>query len=139
MKTKLIILLTVTMLIYSCNNENGDNKQKEEHSIHLNNGEKWTANAETQEGMTNLKNIMDNKTEDISYDSLVGLMQDQTRFIINNCDMKGEDHDQLHLVLHPILKSIDVLKDSDNSKQKENAIENTKQMLSDYFKHFKSE
>ena len=138
MKTQIIILITASMLTYSCNNGKGE-EHKHKSEIKLNNGKKWVANSETQEGMKNLKNIMDKRTEDISYDSLVVLMQDQTRYIINNCDMKGEDHDQLHLVLHPILKSIDVLKESDSLEDKEKAIENTKQMLSDYFEYFKSE
>ena len=44
--------------------------------------------------------------------------------------MKGEPHNQLHIVLHPILTEVAALKEN---KTTTNDLE---QLLSDYFNHF---
>jgi hypothetical protein len=52
------------------------------------------------------------------YSLLVETLSRQTNYIIEKCDMKGESHDQLHVVLVPMLDDITVLKDADINKSK---------------------
>ena len=62
----------------------------------------------------------------------------QTSYIIKSCNMKGKAHDQLHLVLVPILEDVSELKESKDalkSKQIQNKLE---LRLQDYFKYFET-
>lgn len=104
----------------------------------LNNGVKWTVNTETHEGMTQIKVILDNMDpltlED--YNLLGEKCNEQTSFIISNCSMTGEAHNQLHLVLHPILDDIDNLQNVKSIEDGIAAVASLGKNISDYFTHF---
>jgi len=119
--------------------------QDEEHSVEavkgleLNNGEKWEANAETHEGMGKIKTIIEtSKPSTVAEFVAMGNDCDgQTSYIINNCSMTGESHNQLHFVLHPILDDIDGLLKAETVEEGTKAYESLTKNIADYFKFFK--
>lgn len=134
-----LIVCTITLLI-ACNHspENEQHEESETATLHLNNGEQWIANEETHIGMTNIQELLNTMDGDVNYDSLVSQLKGQTRFIINKCNMTGEDHDQLHLVLLPILKSLDDIAAAEDKAAKKANVTSIEKNLADYFKHFKT-
>ena len=57
----------------------------------------------------------------------------ETSYIIKSCDMKGEPHDQLHLVLVPILEEITDLKDDRKHFRSRKKNNNFKRLNSNLF------
>ena len=51
--------------------------------------------------------------------------------------MKGDAHDQLHVVLVPMLDEISILKASENNKESEIALRKLQHFIDDYFAYFK--
>lgn len=139
---KLVLIGVGILLLNGCANEQGKKQENEivsEDGLHLNNGEKWQVNPETHEGMKQLKVILEN-ADPLTLDdfhSMGNSCTEQTNFIITNCSMKGEEHNQLHLVLHPILEAISELKESSDLVEANDAIEKLSSNLNDYFEFFK--
>ena len=130
MKKITLILISAT-IIMAC--ESNNNHKEEGVKITSNSVTKWKVNAATHEGMTNIQSILKGEVE---LDSVGLQMAKQTTYIINKCDMKGEEHDQLHTVLHPMLENIDVLKNSTEVEAKESALTNMKELIKKYFESF---
>lgn len=128
---KITILLLIAYLFTNCGGS--QHQHDEEISLQTNDGKKWTVNPATHEGMTNIRTLL---SSEVDIDSIGFKMADQTTYIINNCDMKGEAHDQLHLVLHPMLENIDTLKTSTDLEEIELALTNIRGLIEKYFKHF---
>ena len=156
MKIKIVtIALLIGGFTFSCSeskseeqvehHEGHDHEKHEEHvveavkGLELNNGEKWDANAETHEGMGNIKTIIEGtKPSTLEEFQAMGAECDkQTSFIINNCSMTGESHNQLHFVLHPILDDIDGLSKAASVEEGVKAYASLSKNISDYFKFFK--
>ena len=148
MNSKYAIIILCLVVVFSCKNESKkENDERIEiqeillidnEQLKLNNGEKWIANNETHEGVKNMDSIIKafKSVKNKDYGLLGGTLSLQTNYIIEQCDMKGEPHDQLHVVLVPMLDEIAVLKDADNNKSKL-ALENLEGLIKIYFNHFK--
>jgi hypothetical protein len=127
------------LICFSCKT---DVSKSESHSaiqlkgLALNNNKKWTANEETYIGMKRIDSILkDNSFLDGK--SLGETLSKQTSYIIESCDMTGEAHDQLHLVLLPILEEITDLKDEENASEIEKKVIYLQRLTATYFKYFK--
>ena len=144
------LTLTVLMLfILSCKNENKqdikpdtvleDVSLLDTLQLKLNAGDRWLANSETQEGvnkMDSLIEVFDTNT-DKDFKKLGEALSKQTSYIIKNCTMKGEPHDQLHVVLVPMLDEISILRETNDSVEAETAYSKLKALINAYYKHFK--
>lgn len=108
----------------------------ENESLHLNKGKKWTVNDATQIGMTNIKALLTDyvKNDKTDHVALATAMSIETATLIGKCDMVGRDHDMLHIILMPILESIDGIKQSKSAKP----MMDLSVHLSEYFKHFQT-
>lgn len=84
----------------------------------FNNGNKWLVNLETHEGVKHMDSILKRFDSENSknYQELGNQLSKQTSYVIKNCTMTGESHDQLHVVLVPILDEISVLRETENPK-----------------------
>lgn len=104
-----------------------------EETLHLNNGKKWIVNDATEVGMKNMQAILINFAEKKSTDfaKLGEALGKETETLINKCDMTGPDHDQLHIVLHPMLSAIGGIKKGNTAD-----VLKLSNLLGDYFKHF---
>ena len=81
--------------------------------IQLNDGSKWEANPETNEGVANMKSVIraSNPKELKDYHMVANVLNDEKNFVVKECTMKGPSHDNLHVWLHPLIEKIDALKE----------------------------
>lgn len=139
MNIKLLILLLV--LVVSCKSETNEKNEEvlsvSDSQLQFNDGKKWIANTETHIGMKRIDSLLKNNSS-FNGKLLGEAISKQTTYIIKSCNMKGKAHDQLHLVLVPILEDVSELKESKDalkSKQIQNKLE---LRLQDYFKYFET-
>ena len=115
--------------------EEEHHKADSEEKLHLNNGKKWIVNEATEVGMKNMQAIIiafaQNKSTDFA--KLGQELGQESQTLINKCDMTGPAHDQLHLVLHPMLTAISGIKKG-NAKD----VIKMSNLLADYFEHFET-
>ncbi|WP_431134125.1 hypothetical protein [Psychroserpens mesophilus] len=87
--------------------------------ITLNEGQKWTANTETNEGVERMKTTI--KTQPTNtleeYYNLAELLNKDKNYVIKNCTMKGDSHDNLHVWLLPLMDKIDALSETQTLKE----------------------
>lgn len=104
----------------------------------FNNGHKWGVNAETEQGVKNMDSLI--KEFEASgfknFKTLGDNLFKETGYIIKNCTMTGESHDQLHVVLVPMLDEISILRASQSAAQNQRAFTNLQELIQAYFKHF---
>ncbi|WP_104734143.1 hypothetical protein [Hanstruepera ponticola] len=108
-------------------------------SLKLNLSDKWLVNTETHEGVTKMNAIISDfkKSENTNYKTLGDSLSKQTSYIIKNCTMTGEPHDQLHVVLVPMLDEISMLRETENVSNATEALTNLQALIQTYFEHFK--
>jgi hypothetical protein len=104
----------------------------------LNDGGKWIVNKETHEGVKQMDAIISAFSSDSNtdYKKLGEDLSKQTSSIIKNCNMKGEPHDQLHVVLVPMLDEISILKEQSNPTKSKIALDRLEHLITAYFQHF---
>lgn len=147
---KFYVIFSVLLLIMSCRSEtkttnNDQDPEVEQISItdslplRLNAGKKWISNTETHEGIIKMKTIISTfeKESDKHYKVLGDSLAKQTSYIIKHCSMKGESHDQLHVVLIPMLDEISILREENNLDKSIIALQNLERLMAAYFKFFK--
>ncbi|WOD45285.1 hypothetical protein [Hwangdonia lutea] len=141
MKTKALTIVLILITTISCKNETKTEAMSgvDNLELTLNNGEKWIANVETDKGVKSMDSIIAvfKKEKDKDYNTLGENLSKQTSYIIKNCTMEGESHDQLHVVLVPMLDEISALKESNNTANPEASLVNLEQLIDAYFSHFK--
>ncbi len=156
--TKTLTIIIAVSLLYACDSSKKTQQESVESSskevaeeqhqeaeteqLRLNNGAKWAADESTFFGMQKLEAALNsfNKTSTSptisDYNTLGNALANINKEIISQCSMKGEDHDQLHLVLHPMLDNVAVIKSAnDISKIKENT-ESLSKSLGLFFEYF---
>jgi len=144
MKTQIITFIVFALLFSSCKNE--ESKKNIESPVNINlselkldNGSKWIANLETHDGVKNMDAIIkgfQSKTNK-DYTVLGEALSKETSVIIKKCSMKGEPHDQLHVVLVPMLDEISTLKETNVVPEtKQASLEKLDFLIKKYFEHF---
>jgi len=149
MKRKELLYCLFCTLFFSCGNDNTKNidrsNLKEQItvlgtvSLKLNKGQKWLVNLETDEGIHNMDSIIRhfNLQEEKDYVALGEKLSKQTSYVIKNCNMTGQGHDQLHVVLVPMLDQIYELRESNNVSKSERILYHLEGLLLKYFEYFK--
>ena len=136
--------LAICLTLMSCG-ESSQGESTEKKSISIEDQQEsssnlWIANPETHKGMGEMKNVLaahnSTKPEDRNYAKVIGELEIQCDYIIQNCSMKGEAHEQLHIVLHPILSSIKEAKSADSYEKMDEQLAITQSMISKYFEMF---
>ena len=158
--TYFIAMISLAGLLISCGNSDRNNhdssnteivaneQQSYPHEastkikLSLNNGAKWDSDESTFSGMKRLEmtvaNFNKNK-EDPSisdYNNLGIALANIDKDIISQCNMKGKDHDQLHVLLAPMLANVDVIKNGDNRLEIKVNTEALSEALLQFFEHF---
>jgi predicted small lipoprotein YifL len=79
--------------------------------LQLDGGKKWKSTAPTHLGMANMRRLLADfaalATRD--YRALGAALRAEANLLIKQCTLEGKPHDQLHLVLNPMLAAIDKL------------------------------
>ncbi|WP_296381130.1 hypothetical protein [Winogradskyella sp.] len=140
MKKKYLILLVSLALTFGCKKET--TKTETPAAIQLegltqNHNEKWIANEETHIGMKRIDSILNNNTS-LDGKLLGEALSKETSYIIKSCNMTGEAHDQLHVVLVPILEEITDIKDTNNTSEVDKKVSYLKRLVTTYFEYFKT-
>lgn len=155
MKKTLLTIAIISATLIGCNDTKNSEKTTDETSIKnvsrlndqelthvvdnswineikLNDGKKWEANKETTEGVDKMLDLFENPdlktTED--FHNLAAKLNELKNYLVKNCTMKGESHDNLHIFLHPLIEKIEALGTVTNTdegyKISESIIENLK-------------
>ena len=106
--------------------------------IQLDNGEKWEANIETNEGVNRmLDNLKTQQTETLeAYHQVAKLLNDDKNYIAKSCTMKGASHDNLHIWLLPLIAKIDGLSKTATVEEAANIKKSIKDNISAYSDYF---
>ncbi|MBB5266916.1 hypothetical protein [Algibacter amylolyticus] len=131
-----VLLIMIILSFHSCKSNNTEPKAIKLEGLKLNNSKKWIANEETHIGMKRIDSILTNNTATNGI-VLGDILSKQTSYIIKSCDMEGEAHDQLHVVLVPMLEEITNIKDEHNRLKLEQKINHLKSLTDTYFEYFK--
>jgi hypothetical protein len=107
--------------------------------IETNNGSKWQANAETNEGIEKMQELV--KTHSTSslknYYQLASNLNTVKNKVVKECSMKGASHDNLHVWLLPLIDKIEALsevKTMEDAEKLKHSIEENINAYSAYFK-----
>lgn len=105
-----------------------------EDELILNNGRKWTANVETNEGVDQMLAIIEKEEskETPAYMALKESLDQEFNIILEKCTMTGDSHDQLHHYLLPLKAKFEKLDTGSNK----GTIEEIKTHLLVYYNYF---
>ena len=147
---QLILIITVVSVTISCGEKKQEKQKteqkveqaKEEHEsdaiLQLNNGNLWSANSETTDGINNMITLMNTFSENENTEGYSALKQELEKefgTIITKCTMKGEPHNQLHNFLIPMKSLFKGLESSELTICKESYSTLNKHLL-EYSKYF---
>ncbi len=107
--------------------------------IAMNDGSKWEANPETNEGVQKMQNLLkSHSTKTLEdYYKLADQLNSDKNYVVKNCTMKGASHDNLHVWLLPLMAKIDALSETqslEEASKLKHSIEENVNKYSDYFK-----
>ena len=107
--------------------------------IEKNDGAKWDANPETNEGVKKMQNLLKSQpTKTLEdYYALAEQLNTGKNYVVKNCTMKGASHDNLHVWLLPLMAKIEALSETkslDEASKLKHSIEENVNLYSDYFK-----
>lgn len=106
--------------------------------IKLDNGNKWEANLETNEGvdkMLNLVKTSDPKTVE-DYYTLASKLNEDKNYVVKKCTMEGPSHDNLHVFLHPLIEKIEALGKVSTTDEGAKITASIKENLEGYYNYF---
>lgn len=125
---------------------NQEEKAKETHSINnawvreikLDDGNKWQANIETNEGVNKMLNLV--KSSEIKsvedYHTLASKLNVEKNFVVKKCTMEGPSHDNLHVFLHPLIEKIETLGKVSTVDEGSEVKAGIKENLKEYYNYF---
>lgn len=147
MKKYFLTSLLIASLLMSCKNDSSSGTANIDSAllqnewvqeIRLDNGSKWTANPESTIGVNNMKKQIQNHSLKTTgdYHDLATLLNEEKNFIVKECTMEGESHDNLHVFLHPLIEKIDALGKVENEKEGAALVRSIEGNLEGYFDYF---
>lgn len=106
--------------------------------IKLDEGNKWEANSETTEGIDKMLDLL--KTNDPTtvedYHYLASKLDEDKVFIVKNCTMEGQSHENLHVFLHPLIEKIGALEKVSTEDKGAEIMASIKENLEGYYNYF---
>ncbi len=162
MKKRILTAVIISAFLISCNetkpkSENSDTVEviesgHEHHGeemaainndwvneINLDNGNKWDANLETNEGVEKMLSLIQasEKKSVEDYHALANELNETKNFVVKKCTMKGPSHDNLHVFLHPLIEKIEALGKVSTVDQGTEVTASIKENLEGYSNYFK--
>ena len=107
-------------------------------NIQLDNGAKWEANPETNEGVAKMKSALaqSHPKELNAYHELAETLNNDKNFVIKECTMKGASHENLHVWLLPLINKIDALKEVKTLEEAHQIYKSIEQNVNAYDTYF---
>ena len=118
--------------------EQKENEHGGSSPLQLNNGAKWEANAETTQGITNMKKLVSElpaTPSEQDYTDLQDKLEVELNLIFQKCTMTGEAHEQLHNFLLPLKSKIEDL-DQSTSQPSGQVLDQINTHLKEYDQYF---
>ncbi|MFC2110006.1 hypothetical protein ACFLSU_05465 [Bacteroidota bacterium] len=156
MKNLVFILILMATLVSGCKNTDNQkviktntevsNKQVNKitsnnwiENIQLNHTEKWNANIETNEGVEKMQQSLKSQSTNTleEYHELAKLLNIGKNYVIRNCSMKGESHDNLHVWLLPLIAKIDALSEAKTIENASAIKKSIQENIEIYYTYFK--
>ncbi|AUP78989.1 hypothetical protein [Flavivirga eckloniae] len=134
-----LIFIFLIVVTYSCKDNKVEIKTDPAlEELVLDKGNPWLVNNETHIGITKMDALIKdfNKSKDKDYVNLGELLSKQTSYIIKKCSIKGKAHDQLHIVVIPMLDEISILKENKETAIKKAALLKLQIYINKYFQYF---
>lgn len=107
--------------------------------IKLDNGERWDANIETNEGVEKMQSLIQTSEKQSveDYHALATDLNETKNFVVKKCTMEGPSHDNLHVFLHPLIEKIEALGKVSTVEEGSEITASIKENLDGYYKYFK--
>lgn len=152
MKTKIISLLTFSLILIGCGNttnvkskvqtKSANHKEhlhdEESEAIELNNGEKWKVDSNMIIHIRNMETDINSfiKVEQKDYKSLSEKLQSNIDLLTTNCTMKGKAHDELHKWLLPYIDMVKELSEAKDKTEASKQFENIQTSFTTFNQYF---
>lgn len=148
---KYFFVLLALCLLSACNHDKSKTEERShdqhEHpsaeiqDLKLNNGKKWASDASTDRNVEELNNTLQQFESNSSpkmadYKELSLRLQENINTMVNECRMKGPDHDALHQWLEPIIHNTKELKQSIDEKTAAILVKNIRDRVNIYSQYF---
>lgn len=155
----IIALIALSLMVSSCKDQPKESKATQDHEvghteqpkesnhalangwmqeIQLNNGVKWEANPETNEGVAHMQAVLttSNPKDLKDYYAVADALNKEKNYVIKECTMKGPSHDNLHVWLLPLMEKIDALKEVKTLEEAQHMYENIVHHVNAYDTYF---
>lgn len=129
-----LILLTLTTTM-SCNHTEHQEHSDHATAIELNEGKKWTVNAEMTPFIIDTERRLKNYDQ-IDYKSLAQYLKENNSNLIKSCTMKDKSHDELHKWLAPHLDLVKALGKAENTEEANKIVAELEKSLETYNTYF---
>lgn len=121
--------------------EEADEHQHDDHgseAIELNDGKKWTVNAEMKPFIANSEKLVTDYKQSGSadYRKLAEQLSAENDKLIKSCTMEGKSHDELHKWLHPHLELVKQLKEVSEQRHADAVVSNLETSFKDFHTYF---
>ena len=154
MKLKILLLITVSSCLFSCNQDDKASDDRMAHylkpahphkehivELSLNNGAKWQTDENTRTHVVKLSSILDllskSGADDIaSYKLLADDLLKELNGLIADCKMRGPEHEALHTWQEPVLKEVSNLKKITSADQGKDCAEELANKFREFNKYF---
>jgi hypothetical protein len=152
MKKKIILIPAIALFLFSCGNASNEKSEDlseiethdehhhddESEAIELNNGEKWTVDANMLTHIRTMENdvVSYAKVEQKDYKSLSEKLQSTIDLLTSNCTMKGKAHDELHNWLLPYIDFVKELSEAINEAEALQQFENIQTSFTTFNQYF---
>lgn len=109
----------------------------EDAKLELNNGAKWTMNAEMTPHLAEMESqLKAYKPATDDYKTLGENLSSANDQLIKSCTIKGKPHDVLHAWLSPHMKKIDQLKKAKSRDEANDLVADLRESMEDYREYF---
>lgn len=135
MRDHTIILAVLFALVATGCSHSSKNDQQNDPTIALNNGQKWTVNAEMKPYVTEAEQLLQ-QYNGSGYKALADQLDEKNQGLIKSCTMNGKSHEELHKWLHLHIQLTKDLGNVENQKEANKIITELKGSFQIYHKHF---
>ena len=152
MKKKIILIPAIALFLFSCGNASNEKSEDlseiethdehhhddESEAIELNNGEKWTVDANMLTHIRTMENdvVSYAKVEQKDYKSLSEKLQSNIELLTSNCTMKGKAHDELHKWLLPFIDLVEEFSEAKDETEASKHFENIQISFTTFNQYF---
>ena len=152
MKKKIILIPAIALFLFSCGNASNEKSEDlseiethdehhhdhESEAIELNNGEKWTVDANMLTHIRTMENdvISFAKVEHKDYKVLSEKLQASIDLLTSNCTMTGQAHDELHKWLLPYMDLVEELSEAEDKIEAEKQFQEIQTSITTFNHYF---